>query len=157
MLLVALITFAGCSDDETTSTQPDFSTVPEPYDTTGAEKFVTDKNVVYYVLKEGSGPFEVVPRDQIEVHYTGRVKSSGKVFDSSYKNGSTEPEVFNLTTTITGFREGVIGKKIHGERDGMKIGEKRKIIVPPEQGYQSSNSDLQGDTLVYDVKLVDIL
>lgn len=148
LLFLSLFTMTGCSDDETTTTQPDFSTVPAAYDTAGAEKVVTDKNLVYYVLKDGSGPFEVVLRDRIEVHYTGRVKSTNEIFDSSYKNGSTEPEIFNLVSTIEGFRDGVLG---------MKIGGKRKIIVPPSLGYQSTSSDLYGDTLVYDIKLVDIL
>jgi peptidylprolyl isomerase len=148
-LFFAGMLLAGCSDNRTGPTPPDFSTVPDPYDTTEAkEKKELDNGLVYYIFKEGSGPFEVVARDQIEIYYTARIQSTGDVFDSSYKNGSTEPSIFTVSSAIKGFRQGVIG---------MKIGGKRKIIIPPELGYQSEDHRLHGKTLIYDVKLADIL
>lgn len=148
LIIVFLVALAGCDDEQQGPTPPDFSTVPDRYDTTAADTAITEDNLKMYIFERGSGPFEVVSRDQIEVHYTGRIQSTGEVFDSSYKNGSTDPEVFLLPSTIDGFRQGVIG---------MKIGGKRTIVVPPELGYQSENSDLTGKTLVYDLTLVDIL
>lgn len=139
---------AGCGDDRRGPTPPDYSTVPDPYDTTEAEKVERDNGLVYHIIKEGSGPFEVVARDRIEIFYTGRIESTGEVFDSSYRNGSTEPNVFSVPSAIKGFKQGVIG---------MKIGGKRKIIIPPDLGYQSEDHELYGKTLVYDVKLADIL
>lgn len=147
-LCIIGIILTGCGDDSTGPTPPDFSTVPESYDTTGAEKVEQDNGLVYYIIEEGSGPFEVVARDRIEIYYTGRIESTGDVFDSSYKDGSTEPNVFSVPSAVKGFKQGVIG---------MKIGGKRKIIVPPELGYQSEQHELHGKTLIYDLKLADIL
>jgi len=148
VLLLLTIFFAGCGNNSTSYQPPDYSTVPAPYDTAGQQKTVLDDGLIYYTIEQGSGPFQVVERDQISVHYTGRNKATGKVFDSSYANGSTSPGLFDLTQTIRGFREGCLG---------MKIGAKRTIIVPPNLGYAGgSNPNLSGDTLVYDVKLVSI-
>ncbi len=148
-LFFAGMLLAGCTDDRAGPTPPDYSTVPDPYDTTEAmEKKEFDNGLEYYIFEEGSGPFEVVARDQIEIYYTARVQSTNEVFDSSYQNGSTEPSMFTVSSAIKGFRQGVIG---------MKIGGKRKIIIPPELGYQSEDHQLHGETLVYDVTLTDIL
>ncbi len=148
LLSAFLVMITGCSDNGSGPNPPDYSMVPDPYDTTGTQKVVTEEGATYYIIKSGSGPFEVVARDRIEIKYTGRIKATGEIFVSSYEGGSTEPSVLSITSAIEGIKEGVIG---------MKIGGKRKIIVPPELGYTAENHELHGDTLVYDLELVDIL
>ena len=63
--------------------------------------------------------------DKVAIHYIGRLKD-GSEFDNSYENG--EPIKFEVGggMVIPGFDEGVIG---------MEIGDKKTIVIPPEQAY----------------------
>lgn len=155
LLIAAVVLFpllySGCDN----STDPrfaedDFSTVPELADTSSAEKVELEDGLHYYVIKEGSGPAMVESRDGISMFVTLR-QSNGTVLSSTYANGRTTPQsesVWNYTSA-EGFRRGVIG---------MKAGEHRVIVIPPELGFtDTSNPDVRDDTITYEVELVDIL
>ena len=89
------------------------------------EKVVTTKSGLKYVdEKEGSGE-TAKAGDQVEVHYTGWLKDGTK-FDSS--RDRNRPFKFQLGAgrVIKGWDEGVAG---------MKVGGKRKLIIPAELGY----------------------
>ena len=89
------------------------------------EKVVTTKSGLKYIdQKEGTGE-RARAGDTVEVHYTGWLKN-GKKFDSSVDRG--EPFSFTLGArmVIKGWDEGVAG---------MRVGGKRKLIIPPELGY----------------------
>ena len=83
----------------------------------------------------------------VAVHYQGRLED-GTVFDDSHKRG--EPIRFTLGSgqVIKGWDQGI---------EGMKVGEKRTLTIPPELGYGASGA---GDvippnaTLTFDVELV---
>lgn len=146
-LIVFTISFSACDDDPF---KIDYSSAPPPYDIENAERVETESGLVYYIVEEGSGAFEVKLRDQVAVYYTGRRESNGTIFDSSYRNGNPTPTTFSsLDNLIEGFREGLIG---------MKEGGKRVLIIPPELGYgDSERSSLQDDTLRFDVELAEII
>ncbi|MGM0588490.1 MAG: FKBP-type peptidyl-prolyl cis-trans isomerase [Bacteroidota bacterium] len=148
--IIPLVLFGlmvGCTDNPTTPEEEpdDFSTVPEPYDTTEVTPTVTSEGLRIFELEEGSGRYKVVENDVVWVNYTLR-DSAGNVLDSSYKNGSTDSVRFSLPGTIDGFRQGLLD---------MKEGGKRSLVVPPELGYteNSANPAYQGMTLYFDVEL----
>jgi peptidylprolyl isomerase len=86
--------------------------------------------------------------DTIEVHYVGVAFSSGEEFDASWSRG--EPLRFKLGAgkVISGWDQGV---------QGMKVGGRRKLVIPPHLGYGSrgaGNSIKPGETLIFVCDLV---
>lgn len=110
---------------------------------------MTKKPSGLYVLdvKEGTGP-QVSAGQMAEVHYTGWLVN-GKQFDSSLGGSPLEFGV-GQGQVIAGWDEGVAG---------MKVGGKRRLVIPPELGYGSAGAAPvipPGATLVFDVELVGI-
>ena len=64
--------------------------------------------------------------DTVQVHYVGVSHSSGEEFDASWNRG--EPLAFRLGAgqVIAGWDQGV---------QGMKVGGRRQLIIPPHLGY----------------------
>ena len=86
--------------------------------------------------------------DTVTVHYTGRF-TNGTIFDSSV--GST-PIQFRLgaNQVIPGFEQGIVG---------MKVGEKRKLTIPPELGYGAKGAGgviPPNATLIFEVELLKV-
>jgi len=113
------------------------------------KKVVTTKSGLKYEdLKEGTGA-EAKKGDTVEVHYTGWL-TNGKKFDSSLDRN--EPFSFKLGAgmVIKGWDEGVAG---------MKVGGKRKLMIPPELGYGArgaGNVIPPNAELVFEVELLKI-
>jgi peptidylprolyl isomerase len=133
----------------------DGETGEEPEDTAAdvtedeGEVVTTDSGLQYIVLEEGDG--EVAEAgDTVAVHYTGTLKSTGAKFDSSLDRG--EPIVFPLGAgaVIAGWDEGIAG---------MKVGEKRKLIIPSDLAYGSMGSPPAippNADLVFETELVEV-
>ena len=101
-------------------------------------------------LVEGDG--DVVPEDAtIKAHYTGAIVASGIVFQSSHDFGS-DGITFPLSGVIAGWTKGV---------PGMKVGGKRRLIIPAEMAYGSRppyGSGIPADApLVFDIELQEIV
>ncbi len=108
----------------------------------------TPSGLHYQTVKEGTGD-AAAPGDEVVVHYTGWLPD-GSEFDSSRNAG--RPFVFGLGggEVIDGWDEGVTG---------MRVGEQRKLVLPPELAYGAEGAgDVipPGATLVFDVELLEI-
>lgn len=84
----------------------------------------------------------------VAVHYQGRLED-GTVFDDSHKRGEPISFILGQGQVIKGWEQGI---------EGMAVGEKRTLTIPPELGYGEAGA---GDvippnaTLIFDVELVD--
>lgn len=99
-------------------------------------------------LTPGEGP-EVKSGDTVRIHYTGTLVNGTK-FDSSYDHGSEPFETqIGVGRVIKGWDEGVVG---------MKVGGKRKLIIPPSLGYgaQDMGTIPPNSTLIFELELVEI-
>ena len=95
----------------------------------GQGRVITTKSGLKYIdEKVGTGDVAMAGAT-VQVHYTGWLYvdgKKGKKFDSSVDRG--QPFQFRLggKQVIAGWDEGV---------EGMKIGGKRELIIPPDLGY----------------------
>ncbi len=100
--------------------------------------------IIDLVLGEGD---EAEPGQSVEVNYTGTLEN-GEQFDTSYGRA---PFSFPLGggRVIKGWDEGVAG---------MKVGGKRKLVIPPELGYGSRNMGPipANSTLIFEVELLKV-
>ena len=94
---------------------------------------------------EGDGA-EVQPGDTVTVHYTGALVSDGTIFDSSHPG---DPVTFGLAALIEAWQIGI---------PGMKVGGKRRLVVPAAQAYGDTGQGsipIDAD-LVFDIELIGI-
>jgi len=108
----------------------------------------TASGLEYVEIVEGKGPRPKVG-DSVSVHYTGWLKS-GEKFDSSRDRGQAFVFAIGRGRVIKGWDEGV------GE---MRVGGKRKLIIPAHLGYGDSGAGRvipPGATLIFEVELLGI-
>lgn len=86
--------------------------------------------------------------DMVTINYVGTLKNGVK-FDSSIDRGQPLEVVLGSGQVIKGFDNGVLG---------MKVGEKKRIVVSPEEGYGSVSTESipPNSTLIFDVELLGI-
>jgi peptidylprolyl isomerase len=102
----------------------------------------------YAIIKPGKGA-AAKKGQTVRVHYTGWLQSNGEKFDSSVDR--REPFEFPLGAgrVIKGWDEGVVG---------MKTGEKRQLVIPPDLGYGASGTPggpiPPNATLIFDVEFL---
>ncbi len=139
----------------TTQASPASDTVTENNTLIASEKNMSDGKVVttpsglkYEVLQEGTG--ETPKSGQtVTVHYTGTLEDGTK-FDSSRDRGQPFQFKIGVGQVIQGWDEGV---------GIMKVGDRRKLIIPPELGYGSRGAGgviPPNATLIFDVELLGV-
>jgi FKBP-type peptidyl-prolyl cis-trans isomerase FkpA len=108
----------------------------------------TVKDLKIEDLKKGTGAIAESGKT-VSVNYTGWL-TDGKKFDSSFDHG--QPFEFKLGSgqVIPGWDKGVAG---------MKVGGKRKLIIPPGLGYGANGAGgviPPNATLVFEVELLAV-
>eukprot|EP00873_Tetraselmis_striata_P011471 jgi/Tetstr1/431735/TSEL_002225.t1 len=89
------------------------------------------------------------PGKRCAMRYVGRLKSTGKVFDQT-KGRATFAFRLGVGEVIKGWDKGVLG---------MRVGDKRKLTVPPQMAYGASGvrgAIPPNATLEFDVELVSV-
>ena len=116
-----------------------------PVVTTATGNFVRlPDGLKYKVLIAGQGTVATAGHT-LTVDYTGRL-TNGTVFDASARHGSPFKFLLGGGQVIRGWDEGI---------DGMKVGEKRELIIPPSLGYGTDGAGQipPNSTLVFVVTL----
>ncbi|MEW5307914.1 MAG: hypothetical protein WDW36_010282 [Sanguina aurantia] len=86
---------------------------------------------------------------KVSMRYVGRLKANGKVFDKTAGNATFSFRL-GVGEVIKGWDLGV---------EGMRVGDKRRLVIPPQLGYKAEG--VRGTippnaTLEFDVELVDV-
>jgi peptidylprolyl isomerase len=142
VLMLSTIALFAYADDASPATAP--TTMPVA---TAPTPLVTPSGLTIIDLIEGSGP-AAQAGDEVAVDYTGTL-ADGTVFDATANHGG-EPFKFSLGTglVIKGWDEGVVG---------MKVGGKRRLIIPGNLAYGDAGMPQAGigpnATLTFEIEL----
>jgi peptidylprolyl isomerase len=142
---------AGCGSSSSSESSPTESTAastktkPEVTVPKGAPP----QKLVVKEIEEGSGA-EAKSGEEVTVQYVGVDYKSGKEFDSSWSR--SEPFTFTLGAgqVIPGWEQGV---------EGMKVGGRRQLTIPPELAYGETGSPPAigpNETLVFVIDLLEV-
>ena len=108
----------------------------------------TDSGLKYVEITQGNGA-SPTNGQTVTVHYTGTLENGTK-FDSSRDRNRPFQFKIGVGQVIQGWDEGV---------GSMKVGGRRKLIIPPELGYGSRGAGgviPPNATLIFDVELLSV-
>ncbi|HUR01138.1 MAG TPA: FKBP-type peptidyl-prolyl cis-trans isomerase [Nonomuraea sp.] len=100
-------------------------------------------------IVEGDGA-EAKPGQSVKVHYVGVAFSTGEEFDASWNRGDAFEFPLGGGRVIAGWDQGVAG---------MKVGGRRKLVIPPHLGYGNRGAGASikgGETLIFVVDLLAV-
>lgn len=92
---------------------------------------------------------KAVPGKKVAMKYIGKLKSNGKVFDSTVGKKAFEFRL-GVGEVIKGWDVGV---------EGMRVGDKRRLTIPPQMAYGAKGvpGTIPGNAwLTFDVELVNV-
>lgn len=160
IVLITLVTLAACTAPvlEPTAAPPP-EAILEPTEEPAAEPensyvFIsegattTNSGLQYVITEQGDGA-SPQSGDMVEVHYTGRF-TDGNIFDSSYDRENPLRFKTGVGQVIPGWDEAIML---------LKVGDKAKLIVPPELAYGEAGvgQDIPpNSTLYFEVELLDV-
>lgn len=128
------------------------ASVPGPDQFAQYDQYKTGEHALYSDLVVGTGS-EIEVGTKVAVTYQGWL-TNGKQFDASPTGDDGKLQAYKLTIgehkVILGWEEGLLG---------MKVGGKRRLIIPPVVGYGAQGQDPipPNAVLVFDVILHDAL
>lgn len=148
MIVVAALAFAACAPPaapvvvETKAPEGDVFSIPTNLTT-------TPTGLRYSIDREGTGAAAFLTQT-VSVHYTGWLENGTK-FDSSHDRGQPLEFPLGMGRVIKGWDEGIAG---------MKVGEKRTLVIPPALAYGERSGPggriPPSSTLVFKIELMDV-
>jgi FKBP-type peptidyl-prolyl cis-trans isomerase FkpA len=123
-------------------------TLPKLPETEPGETRTGSSGLQWTTLTKGQGP-EIGPGQRARVHYVGTL-TNGTKFDSSRDRGEPFQFVVGKDAVIRGWHQGV---------SGMKVGEVRRLTIPPELGYGVRGQPPvipPNATLIFEIELLGI-
>ena len=144
-LVVMAVLTAMCCSVSAMAQQDQAGATAKPV---AAKTVTTASGLKYTDSKVGNGVSPVRGK-QVKVHYTGTLEN-GKKFDSSVDRNEPFSFVIGVGQVIPGWDEGVMS---------MKVGGKRKLIIPAKLGYGAAGAGgviPPNATLLFDVELLDV-
>jgi FKBP-type peptidyl-prolyl cis-trans isomerase len=137
------------------ATQASIATTPKPPPALAKKPVVT--------VPKGSPPTKLVTKDLVQgtgaaasqgktvtVNYVGVLYKNGKEFDSSWSRNQPFTTALSPGSVISGWVQGL---------NGMKVGGRRELIIPPSLGYGKAGSPPTipaNSTLVFVVDLLSV-
>lgn len=145
IVVVGFFAFGGSLFNVYRSAQPQSTTFNNQ---TGSTINMPEPGFIVQDLVEGSGE-EAKAGDRVRVHYVGALPS-GEVFDSSLVREEPFEFIIGAGMVIEGWDKGIAG---------MKIGSRRRLVIPPELGYGSQpiGPIPANSTLIFEVELIQIV
>ncbi len=116
------------------------------------EPYTTESGLTIQVMKRGRGP-DVVSGHTITAHYTIWLEDGTMVQTTKSElggHGQLTPRRIGYGEVIRGWDEGIIG---------MRVGEIRRLICPPDLAYGEGGSDElipPNATLTFEIELVSV-
>lgn len=151
-----LVVAAGCgsSDSSTGSSESTGATTSEASAAKTKPKVTVPtgappKKLEVKELEEGSGA-EAKAGDKVTVQYVGVDYKNGEEFDSSWSRNEPFPFTLGAGEVIPGWDQGV---------EGMKVGGRRELIIPPELAYGEAGAPPAigpNETLVFVIDLLEV-
>jgi peptidylprolyl isomerase len=145
----AAIAIAGCGGSSTASTESTATSAEKTKPKVVVPKGAPPKKLAVRELEKGSGA-EAKAGNEVTVQYVGVNYENGEEFDSSWSR--SEPFSFQLGAgqVIPGWDQGV---------EGMKVGGRRELIIPPNLAYGAAGSPPAigpNETLVFVIDLLEV-